>query len=379
MDLEDDFALFAHSPLIRGLDAEKIAKIFALTTEVSLEKGKFLVQRDEKAREIFIILEGEIDVLKLERKSHQHHVIATLQKGEAIFFKRGHCLESFQAVSQVRLRRISYFDLKALCATDRSFYRFFLRLRQSINARLNRSEKTPAHSRLARLKGRLTNDFFVSIVIFNCLFAFFIPFFRDLFAKVSVTAYITVPLSVWIFIYAIVVAKRSGLPLQFFGVSLHNWKQSVREGVLFTLPVLLAICILKFIFIYFVPAYKDVDLFQFEGERVFFHNFKNFYTWTLTLFPYCFVIVPAQEFITRGCLQSYLEFLLIGKRKKELAILIPNLLYAVFHLLLSIYFAVASLFGGIFIGWLYSRTHNLLGVWISHLLIGIFTLWIVGF
>jgi hypothetical protein len=33
----------------------------------------------------------------------------------------------------------------------------------------------------------------------------------------------------------------------------------------------------------------------------------------------------------------------------------------------------------VYFGWLYSRTHNLLGVWIAHALVGTIGLSIVGF
>src|SRR5262249_16591708 len=98
----------------------------------------------------------------------------------------------------------------------------------------------------------------------------------------------------------------------------------------------------------------------------------------LALAFYLFFITPIQELIARGGLQGSLQMFLTGKYKVLTAILISNLILSTMHLYLSFRMALLVFLPGIFWGWLYSRHHTLIGVIISHIMIGAFAFWIVG-
>ena len=87
---------------------------------------------------------------------------------------------------------------------------------------------------------------------------------------------------------------------------------------------------------------------------------------------------PLQEFLVRGILQGTLEEFLIGKYRVLLAILISNLIFSFIHLPLSMFMVALTFFAGLFWGWLYSRQKSILGVSISHFILGIWAESIVG-
>jgi hypothetical protein len=90
------------------------------------------------------------------------------------------------------------------------------------------------------------------------------------------------------------------------------------------------------------------------------------------------LLSPVQEFVARGVLQGSLQEFLTGRNGVLKAILISNLIFSTFHLFVSPYFAVAAFLSGIFWGWLYSRHRTLIGVSVSHILVGAWTLYFLG-
>jgi membrane protease YdiL (CAAX protease family) len=91
------------------------------------------------------------------------------------------------------------------------------------------------------------------------------------------------------------------------------------------------------------------------------------------------IIVPFQEFAARGALQGPLERFLTGRYATLLAIVIANGLFVASHLHISPTFALASFLPGVLWGWLYSRSHTLIGPIVSHTLIGTTGLYVLDF
>jgi len=119
-----------------------------------------------------------------------------------------------------------------------------------------------------------------------------------------------------------------------------------------------------------VPAMHGVPVFQIlaAGSRV--------NPWLVLGY---LAFVPLQELIVRGSIQGALERSLLGEHRVRNAILASNAIFAAGHLHVSITLAVVVFVSGLFWGWLYSRQHSLVGVSVSHLLLGLTALEIVGF
>ncbi|MFQ6275716.1 CPBP family intramembrane glutamic endopeptidase [Coxiella burnetii] len=85
--------------------------------------------------------------------------------------------------------------------------------------------------------------------------------------------------------------------------------------------------------------------------------------------------------MARGSLQSSFYHFLTGsvQKRRWYAIIVSNFLFSFTHLHLAYAFAYAVLLPGLFWGWLYSRHKTILGVAVSHILIGIWALFILGF
>ncbi len=82
------------------------------------------------------------------------------------------------------------------------------------------------------------------------------------------------------------------------------------------------------------------------------------------------VIAPLQEWISRGVFQTSLEQLIENRYKGLLAVLITSMIFATLHLHLNPAFALITLISSLFWGWMFIRHRSLVGVSISHFLLG---------
>jgi CRP-like cAMP-binding protein len=68
--------------LFEGLNKEQIAALFSISREMTLEKDGFLMREGDPAEEIYLILEGELEISRYDAKHRQNHTIATLKAGQ---------------------------------------------------------------------------------------------------------------------------------------------------------------------------------------------------------------------------------------------------------------------------------------------------------
>lgn len=92
------------------------------------------------------------------------------------------------------------------------------------------------------------------------------------------------------------------------------------------------------------------------------------------------LFVPVQEIIARCGLQSLIRESLYGsdRYRTGTAIFVSNLIFAAAHVHLNVGIAVATFFGGVFWGWLFHRRRSIVGVSVSHIMIGGAALFALG-
>jgi membrane protease YdiL (CAAX protease family) len=164
------------------------------------------------------------------------------------------------------------------------------------------------------------------------------------------------------------IVRGSSLSWKDFGIDLSGAKKSIVESLIISFLIIGALCLAKY---GLIAAYPD----KFTDKRIIIWEYFD-YTYITYL-----VVAPLQEFITRGVVQSSLQRLLVGRRKIMLSIIITSFLFGSLHVFSSIYLGLAATVTGWLWGWMYYRHRNLIGVSISHFLIGNFTgllgLWVI--
>lgn len=175
-----------------------------------------------------------------------------------------------------------------------------------------------------------------------------------------------IEISTLIIVFKIV--RNSSLSWKDFGLNFSGAKKSITESVVISLLIIGGLYLAKYGLIAACPD-------KLPDKRIIVWEYFD-YTYITYL-----VVAPLQEFITRGVVQTSLQRLLVGRHKVILSIIITSFLFGSLHVFSSIYLGLAAMITGWFWGWMYHRHKNIIGVSISHFLIGNFTgllgLWVI--
>jgi membrane protease YdiL (CAAX protease family) len=163
-----------------------------------------------------------------------------------------------------------------------------------------------------------------------------------------------------------------------FGLTLQNWQKKSLQAIVYTLPLMLFFLAVKVDVVFFSENVRHVALFSGPSEFSINGEFAPLF-YTLTLIAYA-LFSPVQELITRCALQTTFFLFLPGSEvfRKWNAIILSNLIFSAVHSHMSLTFAVVAFLPGLFWGWLFHKQRSLIGVSISHILLGVWVLFILG-
>lgn len=154
----------------------------------------------------------------------------------------------------------------------------------------------------------------------------------------------------------LVIIYRGGFRFSFFGLTLQGARKSILSMLPGTILICIALIVLKYVFSRYHILGMDFPVFL----------VGNFDLLFLAYIP----VAILQEFLARGVIQTVVEHVLAKKRARLWSILTTSALFGLVHLELSIGIAFASFFCSIYWGFIYTKSRTLLGVSISHLVIG---------
>ena len=167
------------------------------------------------------------------------------------------------------------------------------------------------------------------------------------------------------------VFRLSRFPLAFFGLRLDNWRPALSLALRASLIFVAAMAVLKWLLILTVPGLEGWSVITPATLEI---DDQTQISWCLYagVFALYALLVPAQEFVARCGIQAPLYAFLDGSelKRRTWAILVSNFAFAAAHAHTNPTFALATFLPGIFWGWLFARTHSLMAVSVSHVMIG---------
>lgn len=369
--------------LFDGLSPERRARIAGLVEQRDVEPGTVLVREGDTAVELILIRKGSVAVTKRGAAGDQR--IATLSDGatlgEMALVDHAPRSATARAVGPTRVGFLALADLERLAEADPGIERQMLRnLAGVLSRRLRFTNQTTVaalEQQLELERTRLMMGRFVVVLSFLMVtYAVVLKLAMEFLPEgVTVTA-VSLPL---ILFYAVVLhrmMRRSGVPFASLGLVPQDWRQSVREALLWSVP-LCALAVLVKLALLWGGAFAGQPLFSLSGLL------DPGVTWaglraSLMLALLYAAAVPLQEFIVRVGLQGSLQRFLAGPGATGRAIVISNALFASSHLHLSLGFAIFAFFPGLLWGALYARQQDLVGVSLSHILFGWFVFLVLG-
>ena len=386
--------------LFQGLSDKQLKTIAEELSEISAAKGEYVIRENEVSDNIYIIKSGTVSVSKLDHESNQSMHLGYLGAGEVIgdmtLFDNAPRSASVMAVEPTDLFVLSNAILNHL-QKEGFFASKFLRndsillaitrnAAKGLSQRMRNSNLTVVASlkkELAQAKASQAMSLLIitTLVLFS-VYVFLVQAMTYIKSEVFSTSFISAPLLILFMVPLLYTVKHSGYPLQMYGVTTRHWKRAIKESLYYTLPLLIAIVLYKWLLLKFAVSFSGRHLFDLQANLVESHviTAASPVPVYMKIFPIILYIifVPVQEFLVRGILQSSFQKMLVGRHHIFWAIIVSNLLFSVSHVYISIKLGLVVFVPGLFWGWLYARQRNLIGVSLSHLLIGIWGFYIVG-
>lgn len=160
-------------------------------------------------------------------------------------------------------------------------------------------------------------------------------------------------------IFIVLFIKNSSFTRKDFGLTTEGWKQAVLESLGISAIVIVGLFVLKW-------ASMEYN-FDFIGDgQIISMEYVN---WS---FAFYLPIAFLQELIARGVVQGSIQKLLVGKYAGVWAVTVASFIFALLHTHSSTHVIIAAIMSGFLWGLMYIRHKNLIGITLSHFLIGNF-------
>ena len=362
------FGDLSESQLITLFDSAEIIELKANTT---------FIHEGENDPCFYYIMKGAVSIFVNSGK--KEYVLATLTEGETVG-EMALIDESPRSASVKTLQdmKLYKFDINKLKNNPEASDGLVL-IRQKISTQLSdRLRYTNAATVSALEKKYVMGVFSVRMLALMSVYALSLNVIELSERYFSNTTWISTGLIIIFLAILFSIVRKSGYPFSFYGLNTNNLFKNCTEGILFSIPLMALVVLIKWSFIHFIPSLNHLALFDPAAATNHSAEF-NLKIYLIAMLIYA-LFCPAQEFIGRGCIQTSLQNLMDGKpiQVKWQAIIISNLIFASAHSHLSVGFALTVFIPGIFWGWLFYRHKSLVGVSISHVLIGVWAVFFLG-
>ncbi len=331
------------APLFDSLNDEDLSALVPFLTQASFDNGDLLIEEEAEGRNLLVVVEGQARSATIQADTQIRVLVLSWDS-----------FESFGEANSRAAQRIMVNIARRV--SDRV---------RSLNAdTVTRLELEVRSQKERAMMGRLITYVILLLFGYNLTLQATMRLSTDPFwANVISFAIVTV-----FGVALVALARQAGYPWSEYGINLRRWRASLRESLWWTLAVAIVLTIGKWILVSTVPRYAGVPVLgPFEGTLS---------VWALTIYG---LLAPVQEFIARGVLQSSFERFYAGRRGPLVANIVANALFSAAHVHLSAAFAAIVFLPGLLWGYLYSRNKTLLGVSVSHILLGWYAVFLLRF
>jgi hypothetical protein len=374
-------ALLGRCPIFRRCNAADLRALAASTHWVEHADGADLVREGDMPRELLIMEHGQAQVLK-RGVNGDEHLLNRLGPGESIgemaLFDLVPRSATVRAEGPVRCLAIQLSDIVHLAESRPSLVPVLMdigalvaeRLRVSSAKAAAAADRMLAEEQTRAVMGRFT----LLLMLAYTLYTWVLGTAMKVKETFGHSEFITVPA---IFVCCAILfafMRVSRYPARFFGLTTENAGHDAGEALLFTLPLMAGTVLLKLALVAWVPVMHGLPVFKMfspspEAAA------SGFNVWLAAAYV---VFAPFQELIYRGGVQGPLSHFLTGRRRTWLAIVGANIIFSAAHLYVSPGLAMIAFVAGLFWGWLYARQRGLIGVSVSHVVLGFWAFEVVG-
>lgn len=360
-------------PIFSDFTPTELETISQMLLIADYAKGTQVLTEGKKNDKLFFLEHGVVEILKWdEQHTHLLH-IGKLKPGaffgDMSFVDASLCSTTIKTRTHCKIHYINKHSLNLENPAHKSIYDKLLHNIAEANLqRLRKTSKDYVESMKTsienlRLQNRFGKFFIIIVVVFgignitdelvkNYLFNLKSEFFS------------------WIYLFSIAIptlyfTKVYAYSLSEFGVTLKNWRLSLRDGVFFSIGMI-AFTLLGLTLAGLLNYHPfGLDLTTVKDQRLF--NFGIVFGYLIHSY--------IQEFIIRGvALTSLKTFLRDDSGIKS--IILTSAIFAILHLHEGLLVGLIAFIISIPLGIIYLRTYNLIGVTIIHFFLGLIGLYL---
>ncbi|WP_244433580.1 cyclic nucleotide-binding domain-containing protein [Azospirillum sp. B506] len=371
----------SRAPLLSGFSDENIRQLASIMDgPIRIPQGRLLFEEGAPGDTLYFILSGGFEVLKRDGGGSALHRLALLTAGQSIgevsLLDSGPRSGAVRAVEDSEVVAVPIARLREQPDPHLGIdSRLKINMAYELAARLRRTNEVTVETlrrQLSEAESRVEmSKFIYRLLVGLCFYMFALGVTTALSKVVPDTSLISLPILVGFAFGVWRTVKTSPWPPSTYGFTLENWRGNALEGAVLFIPVALLVVLLKWIGVTFIPALQGAAVFDFPRSTGLFGgedllNGSAFGAFT-----------PIQETIARGTQASF-QLFLTSKHKTLEAIVLSNMLFSATHLHVSIILALAVFPFGLYWGWIFARQGSLVGSSVSHAILGVFGLMIVG-
>lgn len=364
-----------------GLPADVVARTLGDLPSRRFNGGDVLLRENEPNQRVFLLQSGEVEVWKGPPHTPEGVCVARLKAGD--------CFGEMSAINAARssatvvagtATTVSLMTLADLPAEGGLRDAVTLNLARTLVHRLSAANESIQEKHERELKAMrvvtAASAFITRMLTALTCYMFSLPLVAVLTPLLPTNSLISF---FFILVFGWVVLnfmnQRPDVRAQSWYMSLTRWPQQVVRGLLWTIPPLLVFLVIKLSFMHLRPG--QYEFFE-PMTAIARGKAMNFPLW-LTFASIYTALVFAQEFI-RCAVQGTLEMInsasATGGPWK--AILLSDVVFTSIHMHLGPAFAAQAFIGGLFFGYEFYRERSYLAVAVSHSLVGVWAVFIVG-
>jgi CRP-like cAMP-binding protein len=365
---------------------EQIQQLVDICDEsIHFKSGEFVFHEGESPNAIYIVAQGTVEVLKKDEESGRYHQLRVLKRGaslgEMALIDAAPRSADVRALDDVTLLVLPLKKLEKISSSQLDITsQLKINLCKVVADRLRSSSENVIKGLEAHLEetkaraalGYLTTYMFILTGIFMLLLGAISKIASGL---SSTTVVIGMPILILYTLAMVRIIHQSGYPLSNYGLTTKNWRVALKESFWATLVAALVTVLFKWYLVTMTEVMANEPIFDLSAS---FTVTPGGFVTTVILYG---LLAPIQEFLTRGGFQGALQMLLTGSPIHRVwkAIFIANLMFSALHVYISINIAALVFPIGLLWGWLYSRHGTIIGISLSHIFLGMFAFYVVGF
>ena len=375
------------TPIFRGLDDAQRVYLSGVLRENRYEPDASIITEGVMDPFVHIVRGGRAAILK-NTASEQAQLLAHIEAGELVgemkMAENRPAAASVVAIGHVDVWTLNVDELTQSEIGRGIRTQIMLNVVELLSSRLRQLGGTAAASmknELDQTRARVTaGTFAMSMLGLMAIYSIGTSILTRLDPSVRPSLNTTVAVGIVLLCLPILwMIRKSPYPLRSYGLTLARWPRVSVEALVYSLPILVVATLLKLLAMKTMPALRDTPLIDIRGVYAFGRHEFDLWLYIVLVVIYI-VTTPAQEFFARSGLQASLDMLVPSDAKTNwTAIVGANLFFSSAHAYLSLEFAIATFIPGIFWGWLFQKQRSLVGVSVSHAVIGLWIFFVLNF